>query len=106
MSGKGVASRGAPGAHVCRSCALPLVQPEGRAPAGPRWLVRLWCPNCNWSGEALLDQSQVDRFDEEFDEGVGQLAEDLARITAANMREYADRVAAALTSDAVLPEDF
>lgn len=93
-------------AHVCPSCSLPLVQPEDCEPAGRNWRVWLWCPNCPWSGEALLDQEQVDRFEAELDEGIGQLATTLTLVTASNMRDYADRFTAALAADAILPDDF
>jgi hypothetical protein len=93
-------------AHVCRSCALPLVQPQGAERAGRGWLVRLYCPNCGWSGEAVLDQSEMDRLDEELDDGFALLAAALAQVTYANMQEHAERFTAALAADAILPEDF
>jgi len=48
------------GAHVCRFCTLPLVQPQDAERTGRDWLVQLHCPSCGWSGEAMLDQGQMD----------------------------------------------
>jgi hypothetical protein len=94
------------GAHVCRCCGLPLLQPEDAERAGRDWLVRLGCPSCGWSGEVVLDQDQMDPLDEELDEGFVRLAAALDAITQLNMHEYVDRFGAALAADAILPEDF
>jgi hypothetical protein len=66
----------------------------------------LRCPNCGWAGEELLDQETADRFDDEIERGTDHLLALLAVVTELNMREYADRFAAALQADAILPEDF
>ena len=94
------------GAHVCRLCALPLIQPRDAERTGRDWLVQLYCPSCGWSGQALLDQAQMDDLDEAVDDGFAMLAAALAQLTQANMHEYAGRFTAALAADAVLPEDF
>lgn len=47
-----------------------------------------------------------DRYDVELDRGGQELIEDLQGLTRANMEEEADRFAAALASDSILPEDF
>jgi hypothetical protein len=90
------------GTHVCRFCTLPFVQPQDAERTGRDWLVQLHCPSCDWSGEALLDQGQMDDLDEALDDGFAMLAEALARLTQAN----AERFTTALAADAVLPEDF
>jgi hypothetical protein len=94
------------GAHVCRLCTLPLVQPQDAERTGRDWLVQLYCPSCEWSGEAMLDQGQMDDLDVAVDDGFVSLAAALDRATRANMREYVARFAVALAADAVLPEDF
>jgi hypothetical protein len=93
-------------AHVCRLCTLPLVQPQDAEQTGPDWLVQLYCPSCGWSGEATLDQGQMDDLDEAVDDGFASLATTLAQVTRANMEAYLERFTAALAADAVLPEDF
>ena len=94
------------GAHVCRFCRLPLVQPQDAERTGRGWLVQLYCPSCGWSGEAMLDQRQMDDLDEAVDNGFALLAATLARVTRVNMQEYVGRFTVALSADAVLPEDF
>ena len=94
------------GAHVCHFCTLPLVQPQDAERTGRDWLVQLYCPSCDWSGEELLDQGQMDHLDEAVDHGFALLAAALAQLTRANMHEYAERFTAALAANAVLPEDF
>ena len=94
------------GAHVCRFCTLPLVQPRDAERIGRDWLVQLYCPSCGRSGEAMLDQGQMDDLDKAVDDGFALLAAALAQVTRANMQEYVERVTAALAADAVLPEDF
>ena len=94
------------GAHVCRLCALPLVQPQDAERTGRDWLVQLYCPSCRWSGEELLDQGQMDHLDEAVDSGFAMLAAALAQATRANMQGHLERFTAALAANAVLPEDF
>jgi hypothetical protein len=69
-------------------------------------VVWLRCPSCGWSGEVLLDQDQMNRLDEELDEGFARLAAALEWITRLNMQEYLGRFRAALAADAIAPEDF
>jgi hypothetical protein len=94
------------GAHVCRCCTLPLLQTQDAEQIGRDWLVELYCPNCGWSGEKLLDQAQMDHLDEELDDGFAVLAAALAQLTRTNMHEYVERFTAALAADSILPEDF
>ena len=106
MSSLRSATGQAAGAHVCRLCTLPLVQPQDAERTGPDWLVQLYCPSCDWSGEALLDQGRMDALDAAVDDGFALLATALAQVTRANMHEYVERFTTALAADAVLPEDF
>jgi hypothetical protein len=93
--------------HVCPECDRGLVYPVEWEEVSPtHWEVLLRCPNCEWGELGVYDQSTVDRFDEELDFGTETLMRDLQRLTKANMEEEADRFAAALASDALLPEDF
>jgi hypothetical protein len=83
-----------------------LVQPRDAERTGRDWLVQLYCPSCGWSGEAVLDQAQMDDLDAAVDDGFALLAAALAHVTRANMQDYAQRFTAALAANAVLPEDF
>lgn len=93
--------------HLCPSCGSGLVQPAQWFEQGDgRWHVDLRCPECEWWGRGCYSQPEVDRFDEELDRGAQSLIDDLRSLTQANMEAEADRLASALASDSVLPEDF
>ncbi|MFL5845159.1 MAG: hypothetical protein ACJ762_10735 [Solirubrobacteraceae bacterium] len=93
--------------HVCGSCNSELVYPLDWEEAGAtHWEVTLRCPNCEWSGTGVFEQSTVESFDEELDRGTEALVGDLRRLMAANMEEEIERFVHALDADALLPEDF
>jgi hypothetical protein len=93
--------------HACPSCDSVLVQPNKWHELGDgAWSVELRCPECEWWARNSYSQSEVDRYDEELDRGGQELIEDLRALTRANMEEEADRFAAALAMDSILPEDF
>ncbi|MBM3666864.1 MAG: hypothetical protein FJW90_05185 [Actinobacteria bacterium] len=95
------------GMHVCPGCESELVQPvKWFEQDGSNWQVDLRCPDCEWRGSGSFTQTDVDRFDEELERGAGLLAEDLNALTRSNMEEQANRFAAALETDCILPEDF
>jgi hypothetical protein len=93
--------------HICGSCNSSLVYPLDWEEAGEvHWEVTLRCPNCEWSGVGVFQQSTVEAFDEELDRGTEALVGDLRRLMQANMEEEIDRFVQALEADALLPEDF
>jgi hypothetical protein len=93
--------------HICPECDRDLVYPvEWQEASATHWEVLLRCPNCEWSELGVYDQATVDRFDETLDSGTELLVRDLRRLVQANMEEEAERFAAALDADAILPEDF
>ena len=93
--------------HVCPECDRDLVYPvEWQEASATHWEVLLRCPNCEWSELGVYDQATVDRLDETLDNGTELLVRDLRRLVQANMEEEAERFAAALDADAILPEDF
>ena len=100
-------ARSAEGMHVCPSCSSKLVQPvEWFEQGGSQWHVELRCPECDWWGRNSFSQSEVDRFDEELDNGAQELVEDLRALTRSNMEQEIDSFSEALAADLVLPEDF
>jgi hypothetical protein len=106
---KTVRERRAPteGMHVCPECNSEMVQPMQWFEQGNgNWHVDLRCPECEWGGEGSFGQDEVDAFDEELDRGAQRVLEDLRALTRTNMQDEADRFAAALASDSILPEDF
>jgi hypothetical protein len=73
---------------------------------GQRWELTLECPNCGWSEEGTYEHEQVNRLEEQLDEGLADMLDDLQRLAEANMADEIDRFATALEADLILPEDF
>ena len=93
--------------HVCRECASELVYPTNWEESRARqWRVKLRCPDCEWTLDAVFGQDVVDRFDEVLDLGTEALMNDLRQLTCANMAEEIDRFVRALDAEAILPMDF
>ncbi len=92
--------------HVCPACDSQMVHPTDWEESGERWQVHLRCPECEWTGGGIYTQAEVDDFDRELDRGCSLILEDLKRLIRSNMEEEADRFAAALARDQILPEDF
>ena len=93
--------------HICPECDRDLVYPVDWEEASvTHWEVELRCPNCEWNEVGKFDQATVDRFDEQLDAGTEALVKDLRRLVQANMEAEAERFAAALNANAILPEDF
>ena len=93
--------------HVCLECSSELVYPMQWEESGAEnWSVLLHCPNCDIYREGIFSQDTVECFDEELDRGADALARDYKRLMRANMADEIDRFVGALSSDAILPEDF
>ena len=92
---------------ICPECDRDLVYPvDWEEASATHWEVVLRCPNCEWTEVGTYDQATVDHFDERLDLGTEALIRDLRRLVQANMEAEAERFAAALEADAILPEDF
>ena len=97
----------AEGLHVCTECDSGLVYPTDWEEEGAdKWYVELHCPNCDVHREGVFAQETVERFDEELDRGMEELAADLGRLSRANMADDVDRFVVALNADAIQPMDF
>ena len=93
--------------HICPECDRDLVYPvEWEEVSETHWEVLLRCPNCEWTEIDRFDQTTVDRFDRQLDDGTEILLRDLKRLEQANMEEEIVRFAKALDAGAILPEDF
>jgi hypothetical protein len=93
--------------HLCGTCDSNLVFPVEWDEAGAtHWEVTLRCPNCEWTGTGVFEQSVVERFDEELDRGTEALVRDLKRMMHANMEDEIERFVHALQGDHILPDDF
>jgi hypothetical protein len=95
------------GMHCCPDCDSILVQPVNLHEQGDcHWNVQLRCPECEWWGRDRYSRDELGRYDDELNRGVQELIGDLRALIRANMKEEADRFAAALATDSILPEDF
>jgi hypothetical protein len=95
------------GLHVCPECQSHLVQPVSWTEAGAtQWQLELYCPNCDWEGDGLYNQQEIEEFEDTLESGVQDILEDLKRLTYANMTAEVDRFSAALHAGLILPEDF
>jgi hypothetical protein len=92
--------------HVCVACDGSFVYPEFGIQEGLRWRVFVRCGSCGWSGNRILDDKALEKFERELDHELEELQRDLERLTRDNMSDYCDRFVAALAANAVLPEDF
>jgi hypothetical protein len=93
--------------HICPDCRSDFVHPvEWEESGREQWRVMRRCPVCEWTGEEIHSQEEVDLFDERLDDGTEILLRDLKRLAHANMVEEINLFVAALDADAILPEDF
>jgi hypothetical protein len=93
--------------HCCPNCDSILVHPVNWHDQGDgHWNVELRCPECEWWGRDRYSRDELDRYDDELNRSVQELIGDLRALIRANMEEEADRFAAALATDSILPEDF
>ena len=98
---------GGPGLEICPACAVDLVYPVAWLPAGGRCCrISLRCPNCEWTRTDVFDEAAMQRLDDALDRGTDALVADLRQMARANMQADVERLAAAIWSELVLPEDF
>lgn len=96
------------GLHVCPACASELVQPTCWEQSGRRGHWRLWrrCPECDWSGEGVHGELEIDAYDEELDGGTEKLAAELEALEREGMERVAATFARALAADLIDADDF
>jgi len=96
------------GLHVCPECASKLVQPTCWEQTSPRGHWRLWrrCPECEWNGDSVHGEHEIDAYDEELDDGTEALASKLEELELENMARVVEAFATALEADLISAEDF
>lgn len=96
------------GLHVCPECGSRLVQPTLWEQAWPRGHWRVWrrCPECEWCGDGVHGEREIDAFDEELDDGTEVLAGRLEELERDHMRQVTEAFATALAADLISAEDF
>jgi hypothetical protein len=91
----------------CPGCQADFVAPvDWRELAAGSWELSLRCANCGHEHTDAYTQDQVDAFEASLDEAAEAIAEDLRRLTRANMESEADRFIAALDAGQIWPMDF
>lgn len=77
---------------VCRDCGSTLMYPASCTEHGrSRWYVELRCPDCGGVRASVFDVGMLDALDRELDRSEAALEAELARLTDANMLDYANR---------------
>ena len=95
--------------HVCPECGSDLVQPtRWKQEEDERTNWRVWrrCPECEWSGRSVHNETEIDAFDEQLDLGAHELADELRALEHANMSEMAGSFITALSQDLIGADDF
>ncbi len=95
--------------HICgnESCRSHLVQPVEWDECGPRhWEMSLRCPSCGWEDGGIFTQEAITAHEEELDRGAHALADDLKRVTHANMEDEIELMITAIEANHIMPMDF
>lgn len=97
-----------PSLHVCPDCGSALVQPTSWEQEADRSHWRVWrrCPECEWRGDSVHGEVEVDAFDEQLDHGARELSNELSSLEHANMSEMVDAFITALGNDLISADDF
>jgi hypothetical protein len=94
--------------HVCPGCGSALVQPTFWEQGSDRSHWRVWrrCPECEWTGDSVHNEAEIDAFDERLDRGACELCDELRTLEHANMSEMAGAFITALGNDLISADDF
>jgi transcription elongation factor Elf1 len=97
-----------PGLHVCPKCGSELVQPTCWEQTEQRgcWRLLRRCPECEWFGDSVHGEREIDAYDEALDDGTEALACQLAELERESMQRAADIFATALAADLITADDF
>ncbi|HWM64533.1 MAG TPA: hypothetical protein VNP96_11170 [Solirubrobacterales bacterium] len=84
------------------------MQPTCWEQTSPRGHWRLWrrCPECEWNGDSVHGEHEIDAYDEELDDGTEALASKLEELELENMARVVEAFATALEADLISAEDF
>ena len=94
--------------HICRGCHKPFVVPLSIVDIldADRYVVELWCANCDRSTLSAHYDHELEELDRDLVNSTAQLRAALEVIETVDDMVRADRFAAALHADQILPEDF
>ena len=94
--------------QVCVRCTRPFVVPMSIVDIldADRYLVEMSCTNCGHTALAPHYDEELEALDFELQASADQIREALDVLALVAEHEWADRFAAALQDDHILPEDF
>jgi hypothetical protein len=94
--------------HVCEACGEPFVVPLSIVDIldADRYVVELWCSNCDRSTLSAEYDDALERLDRELVRTTTQIRAALEVIETVDELVRVDRFAEALHADHILPEDF
>jgi hypothetical protein len=96
-----------PSAPTCISCESNLLCPTKTGQVGPSlWRVGLRCPECGWRGSVNYTEAQLKELDRELDRAASNIEDQLGRMEAMHMEEWATLFLRALELDLIGPDDF
>lgn len=98
--------RSFPELHICPECASHLVYPVSWEASESVWEMWLRCPECEHWRSGTFSRESVERFERELERGDDEMVGALSDLTRRNMEEDIAMIGRALSSDALLPEDF
>jgi len=70
------------------------------------WEVELRCPDCERLRVWYCTQAELEQLDRELDRVTSDMKEELGRLEAEHMEEWAARFTHALGADLIGPDDF
>ena len=94
--------------HICRACSEPFVVPVSIVDIvdADRYVVELWCANCDRSSLSAHYDAELEVLDRQLVTSTAQIRAALEVIETVDQIVQAERFAAALRDDHILPEDF
>lgn len=91
---------------ACISCESNLLFPTESLRVGSQWEVDLRCPECGWRGAVRYTDAQLEELDRELDLAASVMQQQLSRLEAVHMEEWAALFLRALERDLIGPDDF
>jgi ribosomal protein S27E len=94
-------------ASVCSFCGSNLVHPiAGCEVQSALWEVELRCPDCERLQVWYCTPTELERLDRELDRVTSEMEEELHRVEALHMEDWAAHFVHALDVDLIGPDDF
>lgn len=94
--------------HVCPACGSHLVQPQrwGRTTKPGSWRVWRRCPECEWTGNRIHHEAEIEAYDEELDRARYVLQDALRDMKRDALRDMVGPFTRALQEGLITADDF